>query len=136
MVKVIEKDNPLQDHTKLDYYECYAKIVLEEMFPERFSDLVILDTPDLQNEQLDVGVEVTSSINPKQKEAEALYVKWHNQANEVKKKTERQIERCGAKLNNGVLQGIAGHDNLNRIYSILNNKIEKNSTYKSFGKQY
>ena len=91
IVKVIEEDKPLPEHTKLDYYECYAKIVLEEMFPERFSDLIIIDKPDLQNEQLDIGVEVTSSVNAKQKEVEALYVKWHAQGDEGKKIIERQI---------------------------------------------
>jgi hypothetical protein len=136
MVKRIEKDKPLPKHTKVDYYECYAKIVLEEMFPERFSDLVILDKPDLQNAQLNIGVEVTSSINPKQKEAEELYVKWHCQGNEGKKKIERQIEKCGGKLINGVLSGIPSHDDFGRIYAQLNNKIEKIGEYKSFSKQY
>lgn len=26
----IDRDKPLPPHTKLDYYECYAKIVLEK----------------------------------------------------------------------------------------------------------
>lgn len=85
-MKVIKEDKPLSEHTKLDYYECYAKIVLEEMFPDQFFDLVSHDKPDLQNEKLIIGIEVTSSINPKQKEAESLYVKWYDQSNEVKKK--------------------------------------------------
>lgn len=27
----IDRDKPLPPHTKLDYYECYAKIVLEDL---------------------------------------------------------------------------------------------------------
>ena len=32
----IEKDRPLPSHTKLDYDECYAKIVLEKFFPDQY----------------------------------------------------------------------------------------------------
>ena len=28
----IEKDKPLPSHTRLDYDECYAKIILEKFF--------------------------------------------------------------------------------------------------------
>ena len=45
----IEKDRPLSSHTKLNYYECYAKIVLEDVFSEQFCDLIIADKPDLQS---------------------------------------------------------------------------------------
>ncbi len=135
-MKVIDEDKPLPNHTNLDYYECYAKVVLEEMFPNQFSDLAILDKPDLQNENFSVGIEVTSSINPKQQEAEALYVKWSYEDNGNKKKQERQIEKCGARLNNGILCGISGHDNFNRIYVELKNKIGKLFQYKTFDKQF
>ena len=135
-MKVIEDDKPLPEHTKLDYYECYAKIVLEEMLPDHFFDLVILDRPDLQNEQLNIGIEVTSSINQKQREAESLYVKWFDRNNEDKEKIEVQIEKCGGKLNKGILNGIPDHDNFDRIYAEIKNKIRKLGKYKSFGKQY
>jgi hypothetical protein len=135
-MKVIKEDKPLPEHTKLDYYECYAKIVLEEMFSNRFFDLVIHDKPDLQNEKLSIGIEVTSSINPKQKEAESLYVKWYDQSNEGKEKIEVQIKKCGAKLNNGILSGISSHDNFDRIYTDIKNKIGKLDQYRSFVKQY
>ncbi|MGB4658282.1 MAG: hypothetical protein WBI07_03765 [Mobilitalea sp.] len=135
-MKVIDKDKPLPKHTNLDYYESYAKVVLEEMFPNQFADLAIIDKPDLQNKNLDIGIEVTSSKNPKQQEAEALYVKWSYEDNENKKKIERQIEKCGARLNNGILSGIPGHVNFNRIYYEIKNKTEKLGKYKTFGKQY
>ena len=32
---VIDKNKPLPPHTKLDYWECYAKFVLEELLPEK-----------------------------------------------------------------------------------------------------
>lgn len=136
MVKVIRKDMPLPAHTKLDFYECYAKIVLEEMFPEQFSDLIISDKPDLQNAKLNIGIEVTSSENSKQKEAEALCTIWYYQDNNRKEKIRKQIEKCGAKLIVGGLSGIPDQDNFERIYKTLNEKVEKLEKYKAFWKQY
>lgn len=135
-MKLIKKGKPLSEHIKPDYYECYAKIVLEEMFPDQFYELVILDRPDLQNDQLNVGIEVTSSINPKQKESESLYVKWCDQSNERQKKTERQIRKCGARLNNGILSGIPSHNEFDRIYVTVKDKLGKIGKYKPFEKQY
>lgn len=53
----IDKNRPLPEHTKLDYDECCALLVLKELFPDRYSTLEILDKPDLQG--VNVGVEVT-----------------------------------------------------------------------------
>ena len=55
----IRKNDPLPDHTKLDYYECVAKITLEDLFPDRYQDLKVLDKPDLQGKE--IGIEVTKA---------------------------------------------------------------------------
>lgn len=138
MAKIIEDDKPLPRHTKLDYYECYAKIVLEEMFPERFSNLDIVDKPDLQNKNLDIGIEVTSSVNPMQKKAESEFVKWWNDKNANKKKIESKIKECGAELIDGSLNGVRELDNFDRVYKIIENKRKKllSDQYKHFGKLY
>lgn len=134
----IEENEPLPEHTAFDYYECYAKIVLEEMFPEQFYDLTICDKPDLQNIQLDLGIEVTSSIKQKQKEAEALYTKWTYQNDKQREKTAKKIEECGAKLFEGVLAGVPGQDNFDNIYRSIKKKLERLSfgLYKLYGQQY
>ena len=44
-------NKPLPDHTKVDYYECLAKLILEKMFPNEFENLEILDKPDLQDDK-------------------------------------------------------------------------------------
>ena len=46
-MKKIEKNKPLPCHTRLNYDECYAKIILETFFPELFHNLEIKDKPDL-----------------------------------------------------------------------------------------
>ena len=58
----IEKDRPLPSHTKLDYDECYAKIVLEKFFPDQYENLQISDKPDLRDISNNIGIEVTSAI--------------------------------------------------------------------------
>lgn len=34
-------------HTKLKYDECFAKLILEEYFSDRYGDLQLQDKPDL-----------------------------------------------------------------------------------------
>ncbi len=137
-MKEIKEDEPLPRHTKIDYYECYAKIVLEEMLPRQFSNLIISDKPDLQNAQLDLGVEVTSSIDQKQRNAESLYVKWSYQENANKEKMNAEIKKCGAELVDGILSGVPDQDNFNRVYIALKDKLGRLSSgqYKIFSRQY
>lgn len=68
----IEKDRPLPRHTKLNYDECYAKIILESFFPDEYQDLQISDRPDLRTKDGNIGIEVTSAIPQKEQEALAL----------------------------------------------------------------
>ena len=68
-------NKPLPDHTKVDYYECLAKLILEKMFPNEFENLEILDKPDLQDDKNGIGVEVTIARNKVQEENESLYAK-------------------------------------------------------------
>lgn len=62
MKKKMEKDRPLPKHTKFDYNECYAKIVLEKFFPDEYKNLHISDRPDLRTEDGNIGIEVISAI--------------------------------------------------------------------------
>lgn len=68
----IQKDRPLPSHTKLDYDECYAKIVLEKFFPDRYVDLLLNDKPDLRDTSNGIGIEVTSAIPQGEQEAMSL----------------------------------------------------------------
>ena len=66
-------------HTKLDYDECYAKIILEMFFPAKYQDLQISDRPDLRTKDGNIGIEVTSAIPQEEQEALAPYdfqVSW------------------------------------------------------------
>lgn len=72
----INPDLPLPDNLKVKYEECLAKIILETLFGDEFKNLEIdCERPDLQSEDMSVGVEVTISENTKQMRQKAYTVK-------------------------------------------------------------
>ena len=102
----IEEGKPLPDHTKLDYYECCAKLILEELFPDQYHNLLLADKPDLQG--IDVGIEVTIANDRKMQEALGNWIKANNCSDEKKKG--RYIDRMaqlGVKYT-GEVQGWPG----------------------------
>ena len=97
----IDKNKPLSDHTKLDYDECCAKLILEELFPERYSNLIIADRPDLQGDN--VGIEVTIADAPEYREMLANWNKAYNSQNDKQKEhCVQRMDQMGAKYNGGV----------------------------------
>lgn len=93
----IEKDCPLPPHTKRDYNECYAKVVLESLYPEQFNGLVLADKPDLQSPSNNIGIEVTVAEKKETLEAENLYSQLpYTDFSEKQRKIER-IRQCGWK---------------------------------------
>lgn len=130
----------MTDNKKIDYYECLAKIALEEIFPNEFISLDIKDKPDLQNRKSHIGIEVTRANNPKQEENESLYVKISN--NEIRNR-EKAIKKINSsykphsmKINgrevkepdryhNGILLGIPEKDSFDRIFKAFKNKLKK-----------
>lgn len=69
---IIEKGKPLPRHTRLDYDECYAKLVLETFFPGEYKNLKLSDQPDLRDVVHNTGIEVTSAVRQKEREAVML----------------------------------------------------------------
>ena len=121
---VIDKNKPLPQHTKLDCWECYAKIVLEELLPEQFCDLCLADKPDLQDKDGCVGVEVTIAENPKQLEAERLYSTLYYKNEKEKAYAIERIEKLGAKVHDGFMMGIKESDSFERINNAIKTKCE------------
>ena len=86
---MIESNKTLPDHTKLDYDECCAFLILKELFPERYNSLKIADKPDLQGDK--IGIEVTIASDKKYQEALNNWVKAN--ACEDDNKKQKYIER-------------------------------------------
>lgn len=87
----INRNEPLPSHTKWKIDECCAKVILESLFPERYSDLKIADKPDLRDVKRRVGIEVTSSIPQKERELSRLWSQ--TVCMEESNKKARNIER-------------------------------------------
>lgn len=120
----LDINKPLPRHTKLDYYECYAKKVLEDLFPEQFINLKLSDKPDLQDVQNSIGVEVTIAEDSKTLEAESLYSQlWCGDECDRAKYIER-IQQCGASYEKGILLS-SGSDNFRLINRAIKSKVEK-----------
>ena len=73
---IIEKDKPLPRHTRLDYDECYAKLVLEKFFPEEYQNLTISDRPDLRDEQHNIELKSHRPSHSKSKKLLCWLVKF------------------------------------------------------------
>lgn len=121
---VIDKNKPLPPHTKLDYWECYAKIVLEELLPEKFTNLMLADKPDLQDNDGCVGVEVTRAENPKQIEAESLYSTLHYKNEKKKVHDIDRIEKLGARVHDCFMIGITSNDSFGLINLAIDSKCK------------
>lgn len=48
-----------------NFYEIFAKISLQNVFPDEFSNLTLSDRPDLIDDTRKLGVEVTYATNEK-----------------------------------------------------------------------
>ena len=120
-MKKIEKNKPLPSHTKFNYYECYAKIVLEEFFGYNLS---LDDKPDLQDIQNNIGIEVTIAEKSETLEAERLYSTLFYVDEHTREKNIKRIEQCGSKYKDGILSS-SGTDDFNLINEAINCKREK-----------
>lgn len=115
---------PLSDYLKTKYDECYAKIVLEELYPEEFIDLELKDKPDLQMENGKLGIEVVISEDKKDLEAESLYSKIEYGKVRNKGKAIEKIEKLESSYKDGILFS-SGKDSFDLIFGSFNTKINK-----------
>lgn len=117
-------DKPLPSHTKIRYDECYAKHVLQFLNLLKYEDLQHSDTPDLISKRRSIGVEVTSAIPSKERESVTLYYEIpHEESNSLRLNDIQRIEQCGAKYNDGILEGPNGRNRYSLIYKIFEKKL-------------
>lgn len=92
---IIEKDKPLPSHTRLNYDECYAKLILEKFFPDEYSNLELSDRPDLRDIVHNIGIEVTSAIPTGEQEAMELACKIPFLSEQQQKRRIEYLKRKG-----------------------------------------
>lgn len=133
----INKDEPLPRHTEYEWEECYAKVVLENLLKDKFYDLNIIDKPDLQNEELNVGIECTVSINMESMEAEYLYSELTYGKSKNPDKCKERIKKLGGNITEYSMFE-SRTVSLNSILGAVRTKLKKlnESGYKIFEKNY
>ena len=133
----IKKDDPLPKHTKLDWEECYAKVVLENMYKNEFSGLEIKDKPDLQDEKKSIGIECTVAIDKKSQEAENLYINLINDKVKNPDRCKERIRQLGGEVTEYMLLQ-SGTNHLTNILNALKIKLKKlnEKNYKIFKNNY
>ena len=114
-------DAPLPKHTKLDYYECYAKIILSHLLSINCESILIRDRPDLQFIDDSRGIEVTQAIDQDQQIAENLYTNIHSVRS--KEGAIQEIHHCGCKYEDGILIGKLGTDSVKFIMKAIETKL-------------
>lgn len=100
MVK-IDPNKPLPNHTKLRCEECYAKILLEYFYPNKYCGLIVQDKPDLYDKCNNIGIEVVEAADKQRKVLEKL---WYTMPYVSKTKQEinkKIMEDAGEPYNEG-----------------------------------
>lgn len=128
--------NTVGEHRKNRYDECYAKVLLENMFPNEYSHLVLADKPDLINENLNIGIEVTGAVPETLKEAQACWIKaFETEKISTKNKYIKRMEQLGYKYTGGIQcwnkdGSIESYEetSLADLQNIIQVKIEKMNT--------
>lgn len=126
---------------KLRWEECYAKLVLESAFPERFSQLTIADKPDLQNRTANIGIEVTTAISKNEKEKDHLFSLLVNNkgTSYQRNRSKDRIKQLGGEYDDkGIMLSRIGFRELNGVYSAFEGKLTKLNSggYIPFEKQF
>lgn len=67
------------------YEEYYAKLILEQYFPEKYKNLLARDQPDLWDLDNNVGIEVTSCVPEEERRAISIACEIRDSDNETKK---------------------------------------------------
>ena len=129
---IIDKNKPLPEHTKLDYDECYAKILLENVFLENI-ELCNSDKPDLICKELSLGIEVTSAIRKEDRELHKLWYMMHYLNEEQQERNKERMLQLGVSYTGGLqvwgsrtfyhdkIEGTLSED----VYLAFNSKVEK-----------
>jgi hypothetical protein len=136
---IIDPDKPLPTELSKEYWETFAKLILENYYPDKFFNLSVdNEKPDLRNEDANIGIEVTSVENKESREIDSLYSGPYFHGDEIQKeKALRQIEKLGGKVEKYFLMHPVRNRDLNKIYTAVKLKTHKlNNNYKVFKKNY
>lgn len=89
-------------HTELKYDECFAKLILEEYFSDRYGDLQLQDKPDLFDRKNNIGIEVVRAVDERRNEAMMLWTKMPEKNSQQQKRAIERMEQLGEEYQEGI----------------------------------
>lgn len=113
-------------HNNSKVEECFAGLLLSVFFPDEFCDLDFSgERPDLRNEKLDVGIEVTRHIHQGDEEISGILnnIKL-KKARNVEKQLKR-LEELGVSIRDGVCDCPVRFSCCREIVDVIGTKLQK-----------
>lgn len=113
------------------YEEYYAKVLLENLFPDRYYNLQIEDKPDLVYYSKKIGIEVTDCTSKNEREIKSLWRKIHTQKGKIRQKSIERMEKLGVSYMKGFITwGTKEYNcsedfNFENIYCAATKKVKK-----------
>lgn len=135
----IDPNKPLPTELGKKWEEISAKLILEHYFPNEFQDLVVDDeSPDLRNEKLSIGVEVTNNESSISRKIDSLYSRKYIYGDEEKKKEiSKRISDLGGHVGPYFLSHPTMSRDLTKLYKRVEGKTKKlNKNYDVFDRNY
>lgn len=128
----VDPERPLPDRISKEYWELFAKRVLEYFYPDRFKELAAGDRPDLYNSA--IGVEVTSAENRVAREIDSLHSRGYTYGDEKERESAaKRIRKLGGIIGDYYLIHPSYDRDLGRIYDAVKTKTCKlNKNYRFF----
>lgn len=123
MPKTIIHNMPLPSNTKYKWSECFAKLMLERVITCELNNLAIVDKPDLQNVNMNIGVEVTTAVDKKDMELERLYTELEYGLIRNIEGASNKINKLGGKIINGILIHPGRTRTFESIYNSFKEKV-------------
>lgn len=90
-------------HTKLNCDECFAKLILEEYFSDRYGDLQLQDKPDLFDRKNNIGIEVVRAVDKDRNEAMMLWTKMPEKTPKQQEGAKKRMLELGEKYQDGIM---------------------------------
>lgn len=119
-------------HTKLNFDECFAKVVLEEYYSEIYGDLQLRDKPDLWDMKNDIGIEVVCAVDEKMNEALMLWAKMPEKTHKQQEGEKKRMLDLGVEYQEGIMSlssVLYPYDlqksPLLKVIEVVGNKVDK-----------
>ena len=130
---------PLDARESKKYHEIFALLTMQHFYPHMSANLVLKDSPDLQDLESSLGIEVTRIISPYKAKISGEFVKYR-----LNKKTRKHLKKfCKIAKDNGGKVLLAGGgiiypsvnecDELGLLESIVIQKGRKIASYRGNG---